>query len=173
MRRYIALLHRDAEGGYGVSFPDFPGCITAGDDWEKATSAGADALHFHVEGMLADGAKLPKARSPEELCADRAIAAWFDGAIVTSIPLLPLSAKPERVNVMLDSALLHEIDHAARHLGMNRSAFLSAAARQLLGGGADLPLRNADARSGKSQPRGLSSARAKFKPKQRSTKPRR
>jgi predicted RNase H-like HicB family nuclease len=170
MRRYIALLHRDEEGGYGVSFPDFPGCISAGDDWEKATTAGADALRFHVEGMLEDGAKLPQARSPEELMADRIVADWFEGAIVTSIPLLPPRAKPERVNVMLDSALLHEIDRAAKHLGMNRSAFLSAAARRLLGGGADLPVRNMDAPSGKSQPRGLSSTGAKFKPDRRSIK---
>jgi predicted RNase H-like HicB family nuclease len=165
MRRYIALLHRRNAGGYGVSFPDFPGCISAGDDWEKATTNGADALRFHVEGMLADGVKLPKARSPEELMADRTLAEWFEGAIITSIPLLPPSGKPVRVNVMLDSVLLHEIDRAARHLGMNRSAYLSAAARQLLGGGTDLPARDVGTRSSERPPPAAFSIRANSKPK--------
>ena len=171
MRRYIALLHRDADGGYGVSFPDFPGCISAGDGWEKAATAAADALRFHVEGMLADGEKLPKARSPEELRAERTIAKQFEGAIVTSIPLLPPSGKLERVNVVFDSALLREIDRAAKHLGMNRSAFVSAAARQLLGGGTDLPVPDTNVGSSGAHALELSSVPAKFEFKRRSTKP--
>jgi predicted RNase H-like HicB family nuclease len=27
MRYYIGLIHKDANSDYGVSFPDFPGCI--------------------------------------------------------------------------------------------------------------------------------------------------
>ena len=30
MRQYIALIHKDADSDYGVSFPDFPGVVTAG-----------------------------------------------------------------------------------------------------------------------------------------------
>ena len=30
MAEYVALLHRDEGSDYGVSFPDFPGCVTAG-----------------------------------------------------------------------------------------------------------------------------------------------
>ena len=29
-REYIGLIHKDAGSDYGVSFPDFPGCVTAG-----------------------------------------------------------------------------------------------------------------------------------------------
>jgi predicted RNase H-like HicB family nuclease len=32
MRQYIALIHKDASSDYGVSFPDLPGCVTAGVD---------------------------------------------------------------------------------------------------------------------------------------------
>ena len=28
MRQYIALIHKDADSDFGVSFPDFPGCVT-------------------------------------------------------------------------------------------------------------------------------------------------
>ena len=33
---YIALIHKDARSDYGVSFPDFPGCITAGKTLDEA-----------------------------------------------------------------------------------------------------------------------------------------
>jgi hypothetical protein len=32
---YIAYLHKDRKSDYGVSFPDFPGCITAGKTLRK------------------------------------------------------------------------------------------------------------------------------------------
>ena len=33
---YIALVHKDKDTSYGVSFPDVPGCISAGDTFEEA-----------------------------------------------------------------------------------------------------------------------------------------
>ena len=28
---YVAIIHKDTDSDFGVSFPDFPGCITAGE----------------------------------------------------------------------------------------------------------------------------------------------
>ena len=36
MQSYIALIHKDADSDYGVSFPDLPGCITAGTTLDEA-----------------------------------------------------------------------------------------------------------------------------------------
>ena len=41
---YIAYLHKDRNSDYGVSFPDFPGCITAGKTLEEAHRMAAEAL---------------------------------------------------------------------------------------------------------------------------------
>jgi len=41
---YIAYLHKDRNSDYGVSFPDFPGCITAGSTLEEAHKMAAEAL---------------------------------------------------------------------------------------------------------------------------------
>jgi len=30
MASYIAIIHKEPGSDYGVSFPDFPGCITVG-----------------------------------------------------------------------------------------------------------------------------------------------
>ena len=35
MASYIALLRKDKDSDFGVDFPDFPGCITAGKDMRQ------------------------------------------------------------------------------------------------------------------------------------------
>ena len=50
MRQCIALIHKDADSGYGVSFPDFSGCISAG---QTLDDAGAEV----ITGNVIEGAK--------------------------------------------------------------------------------------------------------------------
>lgn len=49
------------EGGYVVSFPDLPGCITCGDTIESAVTNGADAKKVWMEAALEDGLELSEA----------------------------------------------------------------------------------------------------------------
>ena len=66
---YIATLHEE-NGVIGVSFPDFPGCVTTAGDMSSAIERGAQALGLHVEGMIEDGEALPEPRSVERLIAE-------------------------------------------------------------------------------------------------------
>ena len=36
MATYIALLHKAKASSFGVTFPDFPGCVTGGETLEEA-----------------------------------------------------------------------------------------------------------------------------------------
>ena len=67
---YIAYLHKDKNSDCGVSFPDFPGCITAGFSLEEARRMAAEALAFHVAGMREDGETLPKPSTCHELASE-------------------------------------------------------------------------------------------------------
>jgi predicted RNase H-like HicB family nuclease len=67
---YIALVHKDKDTSYGVSFPDVPGCISAGDTFEDAIDNASQALAGHLAVMEADGDPIPKARSLEQLKQD-------------------------------------------------------------------------------------------------------
>ncbi len=67
---YIAYLHKDKESDYGVSFPDFPGCITARSTLEEARRMAAEALAFHIEGMREDGEEIPAPSSLDDLRGD-------------------------------------------------------------------------------------------------------
>jgi predicted RNase H-like HicB family nuclease len=67
---YIALVHKDKGTSYGVSFPDVPGCISAGDTFEEAIDNASQALAGHLAIMAADGDPIPHAWNLEELKQD-------------------------------------------------------------------------------------------------------
>jgi predicted RNase H-like HicB family nuclease len=85
MPGYIALLHKDDGTSYGVSFPDVPGCISAGDTFEEAVADAAEALAGHFGAMRADGEPIPTPRSFEELKRDPDFAEDSAGAVVTMV----------------------------------------------------------------------------------------
>jgi predicted RNase H-like HicB family nuclease len=115
---FIALIHKDADSDYGVSFPDLPGCISAGRTLEEARLMAAEALAFHLDGMAEDGEPIP---SPS--------------------PLDAIMADPEHrdaVAVLIDAdaaipvALIERLDrYAARH-GLTRADVLARAAEREL-----------------------------------------
>jgi len=72
MPSYIALLRKDPDSDYGVEFPDFPGCVSAGTDVDEARRMAEEALDLHIEGMIADGDRLPEPSNLEEIVADPA-----------------------------------------------------------------------------------------------------
>jgi predicted RNase H-like HicB family nuclease len=58
---YIALVHKNQETSYGVTFPDVPGCISAGDTFEDAGDNAAVALAGHLASVMeADGDAIPR-----------------------------------------------------------------------------------------------------------------
>ena len=52
MPKYVALVHKEADSCYGVSFPDLPGVITGGDTFEEAMEEAADVLAFAAEDWI-------------------------------------------------------------------------------------------------------------------------
>jgi predicted RNase H-like HicB family nuclease len=116
---YIAYLHKDKHSDYGVSFPDFPGCITAGSSLEEARSRASDALAFHVAGMREDGMEIPKPSTLDELRGDPAM----KGAVAFLTEL----REPERtvrINITARQSQITEIDRRARSKGLSRSSYI-------------------------------------------------
>jgi len=128
MRHYIALIHKDPDSAYGVSFPDFPGCISAGDTLHEARAMGEEVLALHVEGMSEDGDAIPEPSSPEQIMADPENR---DGVAIL-IPLRDQEARAVRVNITLPEDTLAEIDRYAEAHGFTRSGFLAQAAKRAM-----------------------------------------
>jgi predicted RNase H-like HicB family nuclease len=130
--RYIVFIHKDTDSCHGVSFPDFPGCVSAGDTLDEAVANATEALSGHVRMMEAGGDMIPPPRSIEAVMADTSLAADRDGAVISAVPLMRDRGSTVRINVSLDLGLLEAIDAAARHRKQTRSAFLASAARREL-----------------------------------------
>lgn len=67
---YIAYLHKDRESDFGVSFPDFPGCVTAGTTLEEARRMASEALALHVAWMIEEGEVVPEPSNLDALKND-------------------------------------------------------------------------------------------------------
>lgn len=85
MTGYIALVHKDKGTSYGVSFPDVPGCISAGDTFEEAVANATEALAGHIALMTADGDAIPAPRSFEQLKHDPEFIEDSANSIVTMV----------------------------------------------------------------------------------------
>ena len=46
MRNYIGVIHKEADSDFGVSFPDFPGVVTAGKSFDDARAMAEEAWPF-------------------------------------------------------------------------------------------------------------------------------
>ncbi len=130
--RYLAFVHKEPDSIYGVSFPDFPGCISAGDTLDEALANASEALQGHVRMMEADGETVPLPRSLDAIQADRSLDEDREGAVLSAVHLIRDLGSTTRINLSLDLGLLKAIDEEARARKQTRSAFLASAARREL-----------------------------------------
>lgn len=61
---YPAVFHRAEEGGFWVSFPDFPECFTEGDDMTRAYEMAVEAMGLALVSRKEEGEEIP---SPTEI----------------------------------------------------------------------------------------------------------
>jgi predicted RNase H-like HicB family nuclease len=126
MANYIALIHKDSDSDFGVSFPDFPGCVTAGKTIDEAKDMAQEALSGHIQVMSDFGEEIPESSNLEKIVAsseDSAVIAFF------IVPIKDKKSKKVRVNITVPEEELNQIDSFAKQHGMTRSAFLLKAAQ--------------------------------------------
>ena len=127
MTYYVAALHKDDGSDYGISFPDFPGCISAGDTIDEVIEMGQEALALHCTEMLEAGT-MPEPTPPEVVAQDPDFA---DATLImVKGPTKPLQVK--RVNVTFPDDLLGRIDDRAQREGYTRSGWLAHVSRLAL-----------------------------------------
>lgn len=67
---YPALFHKAEEGGFWVSFPDLPECLTQGDDMTQAYEMAVEALGLALVCREKEGQPLPAMSDPTEIIPD-------------------------------------------------------------------------------------------------------
>jgi predicted RNase H-like HicB family nuclease len=117
---YIAYLHKDRNSDFGVSFPDFPGCVTAGKTLDEAHRMAAQALALHISGMIEDGDAIPAPSTLDALAEDPA----RKNAVAFLVHADPQADRTVRINITAREKQLERINQLASQAGMTRSAYL-------------------------------------------------
>lgn len=56
---YRVLLNREPEGGYTVTVPSLPGCITYGESVDEAISMAKEAIGLYIESLVEHNEPVP------------------------------------------------------------------------------------------------------------------
>ncbi len=59
MYTYKIHLQKEVEGGYMVTVPALPGCITQGDDIDDAIAMAKEAIELYIEELKERGENIP------------------------------------------------------------------------------------------------------------------
>jgi len=126
MQTYFAIVHKDPDSAFGVSFPDLPSVFSAADEEDDIISNAIEALRLWAEDEA-----LPEASSLEDIRArGDVLEALAEGAFLVRVPLIENDTRVVRANVTFERGTLRAIDETAKRRGLTRAAFLANAARK-------------------------------------------
>ena len=124
---YLAVFETDDDPGVSLYFPDVPGCVSCGEDFDHALLMAKEALALHIYGIEKDGETPP----PRAVKIPRIGA----GCVVAPITIYPDIVKDEisgrRVKTTV--TIPHWVKLAAEAEGLNYSRLLENAIKETLG----------------------------------------
>ena len=123
MLRYPALIDGE-NGAYGVSFPDLPGVVAMGETMDQALVNAEDALRDYAIETEKDGQARVSPSAVEDVAPPT-------GSTLVSIPLIHLSGRSIRANMMLDEGVIAFIDGEAKRRCMTRTSYVEWMARRI------------------------------------------
>jgi len=128
--KYPIVIHKDENSDYGVTFPDLPGCFSAGETIEEALANAQEAAECHIEGILIDSEPIPV---PTNIEKHKDNPNFEDGLwAIVEVDLSKLCLKSKRVNITMPERLLNSLDYFAKKHGETRSGILAQAATEYM-----------------------------------------
>jgi len=67
---YPAIFHKAEEGGFWITFPDIPECMTQGDDMQHAYEMAVNALGLAITSRKEEGQEIPSPSEPYKIELD-------------------------------------------------------------------------------------------------------
>ena len=121
-RFYPAVIEPASPGGFGVYFPDIPGCISGGATFQETAENAVRALALHLAGIVEDGAQVPEAGRAD---LDKLPAQCRLIYVQADVP-----GRNVRINITIDEGTLALADRLALNRGTTRSGLLAELVRQ-------------------------------------------
>ena len=124
---YPAVFHTAEEGGFWVTFPDIPECMTQGDNMQEAYEMAVDALGLSLTSREAEREEIPKASSLDEVDAE-------DGTLViVEFDMAEYRRRNSSRAVKKTLSIPEWLNEAAVREGVNFSQILQEALMSKLG----------------------------------------
>lgn len=118
---YPAIFHTAEEGGFWVSFPDLPECLTEGDDMQEAYEMAVEALGIALVGRKEDGEERPIPSQPNQINVE-------DGVLViVEFDMLEYMRKHNSKAVKKTLSIPEWLNEEAIAMGVNFSQVLQEA----------------------------------------------
>jgi len=128
--QYPIVIHKDSDSDYGVSFPDIPGCFSAGSTIEEAINMAQEAAECHIEGMLIDLEPIP---TPLNIDIHKTNPDYKKGLwALIEVDISKLSLKSKRINITMPERLVRVVDQYANKYGSSRSGLLAKAVTEYM-----------------------------------------
>jgi len=119
---YPALFHKAEEGGFWVSFPDIPECLTQGEDMAEAYEMATDALGLALTSREKEQQPIPEPSDPTVIVPE-------PGAflVVIEFDMLAYKKRTSSRAVKKTLSIPEWLNEAAMDMGLNFSQVLQEA----------------------------------------------
>ena len=125
MARYYPAIIEKAADGYGVFFPDLPGCTSAGSTVQEAALNAEEALQAHIDLAAEHREAVSEPSSLDDIVVEPDVVAVARVLIRADPP-----RRAVRVNITMPEDLLAAVDQYATRTGYSRSGLLAQAVRE-------------------------------------------
>ena len=124
---YPALFHKEDDGGFWVSFPDIPECLTQGTDMSQANEMAVDALGLALEDRMKEN------NVPVPTSIDFLVIAENSYPVIIEFDLLEYKKKHSSRAVKKTLTIPEWLNDEAIKKNINFSAVLQEALKAQLG----------------------------------------
>lgn len=125
---YPAIFHKAEEGGYWITFPDLPECMTQGDDMQHAYEMAFDALGLAITSRNLEQIPLPSPSEPFSICT-----AQNEFCVVIEFDMLTYKKRTNSKAVKKTLTIPEWLNEEATALGINFSQVLQSALMEIIG----------------------------------------
>lgn len=114
--------------GYGVSFPDLPGCISMGKDLQNAYEMAKEALGLHLWSMESDEDDIPEPSAIDTIELEKG-----ETIALIEIWMIPVRAEMDNRSVKKTLTIPHYLNKLGESKKVNFSQLLQSALKNHLG----------------------------------------
>lgn len=118
---YPSVFHKAEEGGFWISFPDFPECFTEGDDMTQAYEMAVDALGLAIVSRKEEGQTIPAATEIDKVDAGNGT------LVIIEFDMLEYQKKHNARAVKKTLSIPEWLNEEAMAMGINFSQVLQEA----------------------------------------------